>query len=353
MRCHRRSACSTRISANARPPLSQLRARPLSQLVSVPPRRRYLGNCMYPNVATLVGDALAGKVTGMLLELPTPTIVALVASYDELKRAVGDAVAVLPPEMLDQLGGSAEHPAEQPSPNAISPASVMAREPGTTAWGDDDEDDDLPPVVDLFASAEQRKRLGAAAAAAPEAFDAMETDESSGFVCEWDAQALAAEPSETVSDFIATRLAENQVRGRPSGPRGAMRVRECPLAEHAHDSTRARPTRTSAQPRSADVARAGRAERPTPSIEPATAIAMPWSLSPMPIQRIQRGCRCARVPHACRHVLRLRSVSCGRSWRSSEPRRPSGFSRPPSGASTMAGWSSRRRGSHGLPAAST
>ena len=95
MRCHRRSACSTRISANARPPLSQLRARPLSQLVSVPPRRRYLGNCMYPNVATLVGDALAGKVTGMLLELPTPTIVALVASYDELKRAVGDAVAVL------------------------------------------------------------------------------------------------------------------------------------------------------------------------------------------------------------------------------------------------------------------
>ena len=70
-------------------------------------RMQALGNVLYPQILACLGsDALAGKVTGMLLEgLDTAALLPLLSSADELKKVVGQAVDSLPVEMLDELGG--------------------------------------------------------------------------------------------------------------------------------------------------------------------------------------------------------------------------------------------------------
>jgi hypothetical protein len=142
----------------------------------------------------------------MILELPTEQVLKLMQSSDALELAVGEAIAVLPPDMLEHLGSSGEASAP-PSPDVVSPASVMAGPMKSDGgWADcDEEDEDLPCVNELFASA-ARKR----AAKTQQGPDAMETDD--GFVCEWDAASMAAEPKEKLCEFIAARLQEPQVR---------------------------------------------------------------------------------------------------------------------------------------------
>ena len=74
----------------------------LEALESMPDEERYglLGNSLYPRVMGITGEAgLAGKVTGMLLELPLEKLHALVqeaSSEASLAEVVKEAQAVLP-----------------------------------------------------------------------------------------------------------------------------------------------------------------------------------------------------------------------------------------------------------------
>ena len=59
-------------------------------------RHQQLGNALYPLIAERTGEGLAPKVTGMLLELDVPRIVALLGSGALLDDAIADATSVLP-----------------------------------------------------------------------------------------------------------------------------------------------------------------------------------------------------------------------------------------------------------------
>jgi hypothetical protein len=78
---------------------------PLTELEALPVGDRYsiLGNALYPRVLGLVGtDALAGKVTGMLLELPLPQLHEMTTPGDKAEVMLADMVqqarTVLPAE---------------------------------------------------------------------------------------------------------------------------------------------------------------------------------------------------------------------------------------------------------------
>ena len=58
-------------------------------------RGQYVGNFLFPHVCTLVGEPLAGKITGMLLEMTSTEMVNIMGEYEALKQAVNDAVAHL------------------------------------------------------------------------------------------------------------------------------------------------------------------------------------------------------------------------------------------------------------------
>ena len=66
-------------------------------------RRQRLGNSLYPGVVGLVGDGLASKVTGMLVDQPTAEVLAFISSQEALTIAVYKAVDALPPDVIDAL----------------------------------------------------------------------------------------------------------------------------------------------------------------------------------------------------------------------------------------------------------
>ena len=173
-------------------------------------RNAWLGNALYPQISAITGTALAAKVTGMLLEMPTATLLGFLGNTEALATIVDEAVAVLPPEVCQSLQATA---AAEPatSPSAISPVSVLAGSSGEL-WADEDEDDEPLPPVGAMLEAEQRKseaRKRLTQAGGP-GTDAMETEDS--WTCEWDAAALAAQPVDKLSEWIAARLDEPQVR---------------------------------------------------------------------------------------------------------------------------------------------
>ena len=88
-------------------------------------RTQLLGSVIYPRVVALVGHGLAGKVTGMLLEMRPAELLALLCapSADALRQAVSRAVGVLPPEMVAQLRARAPLSSEQAVVRAPSVAS--------------------------------------------------------------------------------------------------------------------------------------------------------------------------------------------------------------------------------------
>ena len=170
-------------------------------------RMSHLGNSLYPHIMTLVGESLAGKITGMLLEMSTTEIVVLLTDWEALKKAVGEAVAALPPDMLDLLGEQPSHEASSPvSPLNPSPTSIMTGEGSWTNCDDDDGEPLLP--INMMLEAAELKRSAKAHGA--EDGEAMDTDD--GFVCEWDAGVMAATESGALCAFIAERLHEPQVR---------------------------------------------------------------------------------------------------------------------------------------------
>jgi hypothetical protein len=181
-------------------------------------RMQFLGNWLYPGVVPLTGEALAGKVTGMLLELPTVEIVPLLTSLDALKESVGAAIDALPADMLDLLGEakqteSVQSAASSPEPR-VSPTSTMTANftgsPG--GWADADDDEEMPCVGDLFAAGAARRKVKES----DEQNDAGamdDDDDDDGYVCSWDPSKWALEPDIVkLCAFIAERLEEPQVR---------------------------------------------------------------------------------------------------------------------------------------------
>lgn len=58
-------------------------------------QKQFLGEELYARVATIVDGTSAGKVTGMLLEMPNPEIVAMLHQDSQLHNKVTEAMAVL------------------------------------------------------------------------------------------------------------------------------------------------------------------------------------------------------------------------------------------------------------------
>jgi hypothetical protein len=164
-------------------------------------RMGQLGNALYPCIRDYAGEALAGKLTGMLLELPTADVLGLLGSPDALNGAVKSAVAVLPAEMQALMPKPVPTP-HSPMRFGNSPTSVLA---GPDRWADE-EDDGCEPLPSIGAMLESAEVKRSASGAQP-----MDTEDP-GFACEWDSGMMAALPSEKLSEWIATRLSEPQVR---------------------------------------------------------------------------------------------------------------------------------------------
>ena len=57
--------------------------------------RQQMGMKLYPMVASLAGEVVASKVTGMLLEMEPQALIALMQNSAELQGKVNQAVAIL------------------------------------------------------------------------------------------------------------------------------------------------------------------------------------------------------------------------------------------------------------------
>ena len=68
-------------------------------------RNAWLGNALYPQISAITGTALAAKVTGMLLEMPTATLLGFLGNTEALATIVDEAVAVLPPRGVPEPTG--------------------------------------------------------------------------------------------------------------------------------------------------------------------------------------------------------------------------------------------------------
>lgn len=200
---------------------------------AMPAEERFqaLGGMLYPGIATLVGDAVAGKITGMLLEMPTEDILKMFSSPEVLKEQVSAAIDALPADMLELLGEStapvSDQAAMSPEPK-VSPSSVMAY---GHDWAncDEDEDEEMPSVQELFAAQAAKRAAkvsGSVPMAEPVGFIAPMDEEMDGFVCSWDLAQWAEEPADKLAAFIAERLEEPQVRI----PRAVVEILGAPVA---------------------------------------------------------------------------------------------------------------------------
>lgn len=117
-------------------------------------RTAVLGNFLYPRIAEHTQFHDAGKLTGMLLELPTAEIVRCLEAPEALAEAVDSAVAVLPaPEVATPVAKKTLS-LDVDSPNCIM--SVRSME----SWADADEEDEdevLPAVGDMLKIAGARR----------------------------------------------------------------------------------------------------------------------------------------------------------------------------------------------------
>ena len=103
-------------------------------------RRQRLGNSLYPGVVGLVGDGLASKVTGMLVDQPTAEVLAFISSQEALTIAVYKAVDALPPDVIDALvleeaGGSLDGSSLNPAAMAAEPSLQDEAAPGSNGAG--------------------------------------------------------------------------------------------------------------------------------------------------------------------------------------------------------------------------
>jgi hypothetical protein len=85
-------------------------------------RMQALGNALYPAIFQMLGEPLAGKLTGMLIEMPTQSVLDCLAAPETLKTTVEQALKAL---SKDVRAMAAPPP---PAPQASSAASVLAGE---------------------------------------------------------------------------------------------------------------------------------------------------------------------------------------------------------------------------------
>ena len=94
-----------------------------------------MGTIMYPRIVSLVGDGLAGKLTGMLLQMPNAQLLQVLDSPAALRGAVDRAVGVLPAAMLESLRVSSPSPPSQPAASAASAAPTVPVAPIVSSSG--------------------------------------------------------------------------------------------------------------------------------------------------------------------------------------------------------------------------
>ena len=113
------------------PPPNEFAALDLASLDAMAPvaRDQRLGTIMYPRIVSLVGDGLAGKLTGMLLQMPNAQLLQVLDSPAALRGAVDRAVGVLPAAMLESLRVSSPSPPSQPAASVASAASAASAAP--------------------------------------------------------------------------------------------------------------------------------------------------------------------------------------------------------------------------------
>ena len=70
-------------------------------------RMQALGNALYPAICQLLGEPLAGKVTGMLIEMPTQSVLDCLAAPETLKTTVEQALKVLSTDVCTMAAGEA------------------------------------------------------------------------------------------------------------------------------------------------------------------------------------------------------------------------------------------------------
>ncbi|KAL9637717.1 MAG: hypothetical protein Q9164_002020 [Protoblastenia rupestris] len=93
----------------------------LESLANMPQvqQKQMLGEAIYPKIQELQPE-LAGKITGMLLEMDPPDLVALTEDNDKLREKVDEALAVYHDYAKQQGGdgvGSTDGPSDQPTTN--------------------------------------------------------------------------------------------------------------------------------------------------------------------------------------------------------------------------------------------
>ena len=101
-------------------------------------RRQQLGAQVYPRIVVLLGEALAKKLTGMLLTMPPPQLLTLLTSESPalFEAAIHKALAALPAEMLQSLTigngaplGGGLRPSGAAAATAAAHASLTAPSP--------------------------------------------------------------------------------------------------------------------------------------------------------------------------------------------------------------------------------
>lgn len=63
--------------------------------LSVEARRQYVGNAVYPVISAVLGDSLAGRVTGMIIDENVVDTKRLLTDVDYLNQQVNEAYLLL------------------------------------------------------------------------------------------------------------------------------------------------------------------------------------------------------------------------------------------------------------------
>ena len=87
-------------------------------------RLQALGNALYPAIFQMVGEPLAGKLTGMLIEMPTQSVLDCLAAPETLKTTVEQALKALSKDMRAMAASSVASvlPGEATAANAAEAA---------------------------------------------------------------------------------------------------------------------------------------------------------------------------------------------------------------------------------------
>ena len=119
------------------PPPNEFAALDLASLDAMAPaaRNQRMGTIMYPRIVSIVGDGLAGKLTGMLLQMPNAQLLQVLDSPTALRGAVDRAMGVLPAAMLESLRVSSPSPPSQPAASAASAAPTVPVAPIVSSSG--------------------------------------------------------------------------------------------------------------------------------------------------------------------------------------------------------------------------